>query len=105
MTNQSYFNHSSYCLCCQIDIPEDNDFCDGYCRKLWLTGTEKVELEMKENTMDFKIMLNPKKYGYEECDKCHGFGHECGNFEECEKCEGSGLMKSKEKNTEDTTEV
>ena len=52
--------------------------------------------------MDFKIMLDPKKYGYVECDHCNGYGSsfkDPDGVDRCTKCGGSGLIKKSEVNT------
>ena len=48
--------------------------------------------------MDFEILCNPEKYGYEPCHFCNGYGS---SFKEpnskCSVCGGSGLLKKKGK--------
>ena len=49
--------------------------------------------------MDFKIIANPEKYGYEECSWCNGYGTSFKDPEgvnTCTKCGGSGLQKKEE---------
>ena len=49
--------------------------------------------------MDFKIMADPEKYGYEVCGHCNGYGS---SFRDPEgvntrtKCGGDGLVKKEE---------
>jgi DnaJ-class molecular chaperone len=48
---------------------------------------------------DFKIIIDPEKYGYEECPHCHGFGSSLEDPEGvniCTKCEGDGVVKKDE---------
>lgn len=91
-----------YCLCCQTKISEDAEFCSLDCRELWLIETKKVESEM-EDPMDVKIMLNPEKYGYKECDHCNGCGSSLQeDADRCTECGGTGLVESKKKVTEES---
>ena len=44
--------------------------------------------------IDFKIMMDPQKYGYKECGHCNGYGSSFKDPEgvnQCTKCGGSGL--------------
>jgi len=49
--------------------------------------------------MDFKIMLDPDKYGYKECGWGNGYGSsfkDPENVDRCSKCGGNGLIKKEE---------
>jgi len=44
--------------------------------------------------MDFGIMMNPEKYGYEQCSHCNGYGSSLKEqADTCTVCGGSGLVK------------
>ena len=44
--------------------------------------------------MDFKIMLDPEKYGYIQCKNCNGYGSSLKeSSDKCSVCGGSGLVK------------
>tara|TARA_B100001029_G_C15027067_1_gene434335 strand:- start:329 stop:502 length:174 start_codon:yes stop_codon:yes gene_type:complete len=50
-------------------------------------------------SIPFEVMMNPKKYGYKECDHCNGYGSSLKDpFGQnvCSKCGGVGLLKEKE---------
>ena len=49
--------------------------------------------------MEFKIMLDPEKYGYKECPHCNGYGssfQDPNDVDRCSKCGGDGLVKKEE---------
>lgn len=44
----------------------------------------------------FEIMMNPEKYGYEQCHHCNGYGSSLKDsvgVNQCTKCKGIGLVK------------
>jgi len=48
--------------------------------------------------VNIDAILNPQKYGYEECPHCHGYGSSLKDPEgvnTCTRCGGSGLVKSR----------
>jgi DnaJ-class molecular chaperone len=49
--------------------------------------------------MDFKIMMDPEKHGYEVCSHCNGYGsslQDPDGVDRCSKCGGDGLVKKEE---------
>ncbi|MFC1591228.1 hypothetical protein ACFL43_01760 [Thermodesulfobacteriota bacterium] len=45
----------------------------------------------------FEIMLNPDKYGYEQCPHCNGYGsslNDPAGVNQCSLCGGLGLIKN-----------
>lgn len=50
--------------------------------------------------LNVDIMLDPEKYGYEECSHCNGYGSSLkdpADVNKCSKCGGSGLTKKEVK--------
>lgn len=49
---------------------------------------------IRKRSEDIRVMLNPSKYGYEECPDCYGYGS-CLNSDNkrCRTCRGTGLVK------------
>ena len=44
----------------------------------------------------FEAIINPKKFGYKECDHCNGYGSSLKDpfgVNTCTKCGGVGLLK------------
>ena len=44
----------------------------------------------------FEIMLDPEKYGYEQCTHCNGYGSSLKDpdgVDRCSRCGGLGLLK------------
>jgi DnaJ-class molecular chaperone len=48
---------------------------------------------------NFEIMMNPDKYGYEQCPHCNGYGSSLKDpvgVNQCTRCNGIGLVKKGE---------
>jgi DnaJ-class molecular chaperone len=52
-----------------------------------------------QTQMNFDILMNPEKYGYEMCPHCNGYGSSLKDpvgVNSCTKCGGVGLVKKPE---------
>lgn len=49
---------------------------------------------IRKRYVDSDVMSNPRKYGYEECPDCNGYGS-CFNDgnKRCRTCRGTGLVR------------
>jgi DnaJ-class molecular chaperone len=52
-----------------------------------------------EQPTEFDIMMNPSKYGYEECHHCNGYGSSLlEDSAKCTQCGGTGMVKGRSAN-------
>ena len=52
---------------------------------------------MSDKRKDMDVMMNPQKYGYDECPHCNGYGSSLkDDAPRCCICDGTGLVKVEE---------